>query len=66
MILITHKNNKVVTVLDGEGKALSNIFIGKSIPKTIFQIAGKYTDTLIVWCEVSYVWRESSRIWKFH
>lgn len=54
MILITHQNNKVVTVLDVEGKALSNISIGGAIPKTIIQIAEQYADTLIIWCEVSY------------
>ena len=47
MIIVYHKNNKIVEA-DFEGENL--LFSAKSIASNLFQIAEKYPQELIVWC----------------
>lgn len=51
MIIVYHKNNKIAEV-EAEQKTVD---IAKStIAETVFEIAAKYPDNLIVWCHIDF------------
>jgi len=51
MIIVYHKNNKIVEV-QAEQEIVN--FAQSTIAETIFEIAAKYPDNLMVWCHIDF------------
>lgn len=51
MIIVYHKNNKVVKI-EAENKSIA--FSQSTIAKILFEIASQYPDRLLIWCHVDF------------
>ncbi|WP_452602291.1 glycosyltransferase family 2 protein [Pontimicrobium sp. MEBiC06410] len=54
MIIIIHKKNKIIKILDEQERKLTDLVIGLSIIDGLIYIVEKYKNTLVLWCEESY------------
>ena len=55
MIIIVHHQQKTTQVMDANKQAITNIAIGKSISKTIYDVSTRYPEELIIWCEAKFL-----------